>query len=234
MKAIKRLYCIITSIIVFGITILIFSVYHFSVLRSIALLIISLVIFDILCTIFEALVSKIRKAHVKNKLKRIEKKGIKLAEHMQKKSASKKMKENMKKISKNPDYKKVLDSEAFIEKLKKLSDDYNFGVNKAKIDICITRLSEIISILKNDCSGYSRVSFLFESYLPEFHNTLMYYSEFIRADIVDIEQEKTLNKCVDKFLVFLQSQKIEALLDRTETEIHFNVSAENLMQIIDE
>jgi len=139
----------------------------------------------------------------------------------------------MKKASKNPNYKKVLDSEAFIKKVQNLSESYDFGANKTNINVCINKLSEIISILKNDCSGYSRVSFLFEKYLPEFYTTLKYYSNFIIADIVGDEQEKTLTRCVNKFLNFLQSQKVEALFDRTETETQFKNASENLSQMID-
>jgi len=233
MKALQRIYIIITSFLVMGITILIFSVYHFSTLRSFSFLIISLVILDILCTIFEGITVRLHKKHILNKSKRYEKKIVKSAEHKQKSYEAKKVKEDMKKASKNPNYKKVLDSEAFIKKVQNLSESYDFGANKTNINVCINKLSEIISILKNDCSGYSRVSFLFEKYLPEFYTTLKYYSNFIIADIVGDEQEKTLTRCVNKFLNFLQSQKVEALFDRTETETQFKNASENLSQMID-
>ena len=233
MKALQRIYVIITSLLVIGITILIFSIYHFTTLQSFAFLIISLVIFDILCTMFESLIFKLQKKHVINIHKHIEKRLLKSEEHKQKNYEAKKAKEDMQKISKNPDYKKVLDSEDLIKKIQNLSNSYDFGVNKNNINICIDKLSEIISILKDDCSGYTRILFLFEKYLPEFYTTLKYYSNFIIADIVGDEQEKTLTRCVNKFLSFLQSQKVEALFDRKETETQFMMSSENLSKMID-
>ena len=233
MKVLQRIYIIITSVLVMAITTLIFSVYHFNNLRSWAFLILVLVILDILCTIFEVLIVKIQKKHILNKSKRAEKRIIKSAEHKQKNYEAKKTKEDMKKALKNPDYKKVLDAEVFIKKVQKLSESYDFGAHKKNITICVDKISEIISILKNDCSGYNRVSFLFEKYLPEFYTTLKYYSNFIIADIVSNEQERTLSKCINKFLDFLQSQKIEALFDRTETETQFKNASENLNKMID-
>lgn len=229
----NRIYNLITTAIVFSLMIIIFFVCHFSIVRSIAILIISLVVLDILCTIGEDSIDKIRERHFYNKLERIEKRKNKLADAEQKQKESQKAVEEMEKATKNANYKSVIEAESFVKKLKKISDDYDFGPNEEKIDICVNKLFDIISVLKEDSSGYSRVAFLFEAYLPEFYNTLKFYSDFIKADVVKDEQVEILTKCVDKFLNFLDEQKVEAILDKKSIEIQFKATAETLGKMID-
>lgn len=233
MKILKKIYCLFTSILVFCIVILIFSICKFSIFRGGAILIANLVALDILCTIIESFVSKMSKNFLIHKKKKSEKREIQLERTKQKAIETQKEQEHIERLAKDPNYKKIIDSESFVKKIETLSTSYDFGSNKENIRICISKISEIISILKNDSSGYSRVSFLFESYIPKFYKILEYYSDFIKADIVDIEQEKTLTKCVDKLLNFLHSQRIEAIFDSKETEIQFKETAENLNQLID-
>lgn len=229
----NHIYNFITAAIVFCIMMIIFFVCHFSIIRSIAILIISLVVLDILCTVGEYSVDKIRDRHFYNKLKRIEKRKNKLADAEQKAKESQKAIEEMEKATKDVNYQSVVAAESFVKKLKEISDAYDFGPNEEKIDICVNKLFDIISVLKEDSSGYSRVAFLFEAYLPEFYNTLKFYSDFIKANVVKDEENQILTKCVDKFLNFLDDQRVEAIFDKKSIEIQFKATAETLSKMID-
>ncbi len=136
-------------------------------------------------------------------------------------------------LSKLPYYQDVLKAEKFVTTLKKLSDQYNFGKSNEKISECVDKLFEIIEILKKDSSGYPRVTFLFEGVIEEFYSALTKYSYFLKAEFNDPENEKVLESCVDKFLNFLNSQKIEAIFDKDATSIQFRSSVEALGSILD-
>ncbi|MBQ2938028.1 MAG: hypothetical protein IJE05_04015 [Clostridia bacterium] len=227
------IYNLITSAIVVCIAAIIFFYYDFSWFKGIAFFIVSLVFLDILCTVGEYIVPKIRERLFYNKLKKAKRKQEKIKEAEEKAQEAKKVMEELQESKRNPNYKSVIEAEAFVNNLKDLSEEYNFGVNEEKIDICVEKLSEIIAVLKKDSSGYIRVAFLFEAYLPEFYNTLRFYADFIKANVVNQEYEDILTKCVDKFLNFLNDQKIEAIFDKRSIEIQFKSTARTLEKMID-
>lgn len=226
---IKLLYNLITGAIVFALTIIIFFIFNYTFLKGSAILIFFLVILDVLCTFVESTTPKFLEVLFYNKLKSI----VKKAEKENEKKEQREKAKEMDKISKNPQYKKVIDAETFVKKLKKFCKENDFGESKKKIEKCIERLTEIIKRLKKDCTSYSRVAFLFEVYLPEFYDALKYYSTFAKAKAVKNEHEEVLKKCVEKFLKFLNSQRIEAVFDKDSTEIKFKATAETLGKMID-
>jgi len=232
-RKVLLIYFFLTSTIITWVLITIFKTLQLSFVKGTAALIISLVILDIICSIIENLVLVVRDKLFYNKLKKIEKINRKNEKIKKQEEEAKKAAEELEKTTKNPHYKSVIEAEVFVNSLKVLSDKYNFGVNNDKIDECVKKLMEIIELLKKDSTGYNRVAYLFEAYLPEFYNTLNLYSNFIKADIKTEEYEETLTICVDKFNKFLNNQKIEAIFDKSSIEIQFKVSAETLGNMID-
>lgn len=228
-----NIYNIITEIIVLFIAHTIFFYYNFGFFKNVSFFITSLVILDILCTFGEDMVSKIRERHFYNKLKKAKKKKEKIDADNLKEKNQKKVLEEIQENKKSPYYKDVLEAEKFVESLKELVEKYSFGSNEKKINQCVEKLSEIVDILKKDASGYGRVAFLFEAFLPEFYETLSFYSQFVTADVVEEEYENILTHCVDKFLNFLSNQRIEAIFDQKSIELQFKATAETLMKNID-
>lgn len=227
---VRFLYNIITSSIVFTLIILIFFVFHIKIIKGIGFLIISLVILDMLCSIIEDVVPKISERLFYNKLKGAKKKKDK----SEKIKEEKKKAEELKKMSNNPQYKKVIEAENFVKELKKFCQNNDLGRNKENINKCIVKLLEIIKELKKDSSAYGRVAFLFESYLPKFYNTLNYYSSFGKANVVEKGHEEILSQCVNKFLKFIESQRVQVVFDKEYTEHQFKATAEMLGKMIDE
>lgn len=228
-KLASIIYNIVTTAIVSFIFITIFFTYHLVSFKGLGIFIASLVFLDIFCTLIESNLEEIREKLFYKKLKRKSQKEKEKKIKEEQKKAIKDLEES----EKNSDYKSILEAESFVKSLNELSDNYSFGPNNDKINICVEKLSEIIDILKKDSSGYTRVAFLFEAYLPEFYNTLSFYSNFVRADTVKKEHEEILTICVDKFLNFLNNQKIDAIFDQKSIEIQFKSTAEALGKMID-
>ena len=52
-------------------------------------------------------------------------------------------------------------------------------------------------------------------------------------NVVKDEENQILTKCVDKFLNFLDDQRVEAIFDKKSIEIQFKATAETLSKMID-
>ena len=185
----KLLYNFLTGGIAFVLTILIFSVLSLKIFNGIGLLTIFLVFLYILCSIFEMLVSKVLEKRFYKKLKR---------------------KKNKQEVVELRNYKedKIAEVEVFIKELKKFYKNNNFGNNNEKVEKCIQKLWQIVRELKKNNEGYGSVAFLFEVYVPEFYNTLNYYSNLKKSKQVQEKHEEVLKRSVDDFLKFLENQKI--------------------------
>lgn len=213
-------YNIITGVILFIIIMLIFNVFHLKITTGIGVLIISLVTLDILSNILESMSPKIFQRFFYNKLnttKKKEEKNVKLKEE---------------KLN-NPLYKKVLEAEEYVKKFKDFCQKNNFGKSNDDVNKCTEKLSEIIVELKKDSLGYARVEPLFEKHLPDFYNTLSYYSSFEKAKAIEKEYDEVLRRCVERFLKFLETQRVQAILDKDKLESQFKSTAEKLTKMID-
>ena len=193
----------------------------------------SLVFFDAWFSVLEVYVEKLSDELFYRKVKKAKAKKEKLEEAKIKAEEEKKALKEKEERIKNPNFNRVLEAEDFVKSLKMLADEFDFGQAEQKVQECCNKLFEIVNHLKKDSSGYGRVAFLFEAYLPEFYNTLKLYTDFVRADAVNKEYYEILAGCVDKFYSFLQEQKVEAIFDKKSAEIQFKSTAEALTRMID-
>ena len=210
-----------------------FSVKQYTFFKGMGLLTLALVGLDIICTIIESVVPTLRDKRFYSILKKREKRKEAKKQKEQEAAEMQRATEEFEKMANSPYYQDVIKAESFAKNLKKLSDEFDFGQSDKKIDKCVKKVTEIIEVLKEDSSGYSRVAFLFEGALEEFYNTLKLYTCFIKADIHEEKNERVLEACVDKFFNYLSDQKIEAIFDKTSIGIQFRSSAEALGKMID-
>lgn len=209
-----------------------FTIVHPGFFKGIAYLIFGLVALDIICTIIEIKVPKLRDKRfykiLKKTKKRKEAKKRKEEEMEQAKIAA----EEFKKIADSPYYNEVLKAASTLNALKTLSDENDFGKNNEKISHCVEKVSEIIEVLKKDSSGYVRVALLFEGTLEEFYSTLKLYTCFLKADVKDEKNDRILTGIVNDFYNYLSNQKIDATFDQDSIGIQFRSSAETLRTMI--
>ena len=232
-RKVNVLYNLITNILVLMFVLFIFKNFEFSLFKSIAFIILGITSFDILCTSLESLVFIIRNNLFYKKLLRFEKKREEIKRKKLEEEKTKVMLEEKAKKEKNPYYDDIINAENFVMGVKRISDEIEFGSSDKKVEECVTKLMEIIESLKQDGSGYRRVSSLFTGYLPEFYNMLELYAKFLKANAMTPEYDEILEKSVDKFLLSLNDHRIAAILDKTATEIEFKASASVLDSIID-
>lgn len=205
---------------------------HPGFFKGVAFLILGLLALDVVCTIIEVAVPKLRDRRFYRVLKRIERRNeAKKRKEKELEEAENAAKE-FEKIADSPYYKDVVKAGTIVSALKKLSDEYDFGKNDEKIDKCVKKVEEIIEVLKKDSSGYVRVAFLFEGSLEEFYNTLKLYTCFLKADIHEEKNERVLTDIVNNFFNYLDNQKVEAILDKNSIGIQFRSSAEALGKMI--
>lgn len=206
---------------------------HMSFFKGAGIMLLAIVGLDIICTIIESVVPKVRDNHFH---KMLQKRDGKLKARTKKQKAdeeAKKATEEFEKMSSSMYYQDIVNAENSVNTLKKLSDECDFGANDEKIDQCVRKLIEIIGVLKEDDSGYGRVAYLFEIYIEEFYNTLKMYTNFIKADIHNEKNEQLLTECVDSFLKYLGNQKVQAIFDKSSVEIQFRSAAETLKKMVD-
>lgn len=225
-------YNIVTGALVAGYTRMILML-NMGRIKFLIIMLISLVVFDILFTVLEEIMGNLRDWLFYRKLKKAKTRKEKLEEAKLKAEKEKNALKEKEERIKNPNYNRVLEAENFVKSLKMLADEFDFGEAESKVQECCNKLFEIVDYLKKDSSGYGRVAFLFEAYLPEFYNTLKLYSDFVRADAVNSQYYEILTGCVDKFYSFLQEQKVEAVFDKKSAEIQFKATAEALTRMID-
>ena len=210
-----------------------FTERHVGFFKGIGIMLLAIVGLDIICTFIETVVPNIRD---KRFHKMLQKRDGKLKARTKKQKAAeeaRKATEEFEKMSSSMYYQDIVNAENYVNTLKKLSDECDFGDNDEKIDQSVRKLIEIIGVLKEDGSGYGRVAFLFEVYIEEFYNTLKMYTNFIKADIHNPKNEQLLTECVDSFLKYLNNQKVQAIFDKSSVEIQFRSSAEALKNMID-
>lgn len=206
---------------------------NMGLLKFLAAILISLVVFDIVFTALESIMKTLNDRFFYKNLKKAKAKKERIEEEKARDEEAKKALQEKEERIKNPHYNSVLEADDFVQSLKQLADEFDFGPNEEKIQECCKKLSEIVNYLKKDSSGYGRVSFLFEAYLPEFYSTLKLYTDFVKADAVNKQHEEILTRCVDKFYSFLQEQRVEAIFDKKSAEIQFKATAEALTRMID-
>ena len=228
----KFIYVFITCIIVSCITIAIFKDLQFNFLTKLGILILSLVPLDIVCSLIEENAPKVYEKYLYNKFKKAQNKEKELEEAEIKAQEAKKQKEEEERLAKDSQYKKVKNAEEVVHRLRTIFEQYDFGTNKKKICICVKKSEDIIKKLKERPSGYIRISQLFEVYLPEFCDTLNYYSDFIKADAIDEGNEKILTECVDTILQYLEGQRVKAIFDKDFVETQFQASATILKNVL--
>lgn len=205
---------------------------HPGFFKGAAFLIFGLLALDVICTIIEVAVPKLRDKRFYRFLKRVAKReAAKKLKEKEKEDAENAAKE-FEKIANSPYYKDVINASTLLNTLKRLSDEYDFGKNDEKIEKCVEKVAEIIEVLKKDSSGYVRVAFLFEGSLKEFYNALNLYTCFLKADIHEERNERVLTDTVNNFYEYLSSQKVEAILDKNSIGIQFRSSAEALGTMI--
>lgn len=230
----QKNYIFVTSIIVLFTTILIFTMLKFAFWTKVGILILCLVALDIMCSLIEKHTPKVYEKQLYNKFKKAQKKEKELEAARIKAEETKKQLEEEEKMAKNPQYKNVKNAEEVVERLKTISEQYDFGKSEKKIDICVEKSEAILERLRENPSAYIRISQLFELYLPEFCDTLNYYTDFIKADVVAKEHERTLIECVDTILQYLEGQRVKAIFDKDFVETQFQSSANTLKKVLKE
>lgn len=211
----------------------IFVVRHMGFFKGTGVLLITMVVLDIGCSIFEDAVPKIRDAHFYKKLKRADKRLEEKKRKEEEAEKAKKITDEFTKMVDVPYYQEIVNADASVNSLKKLSDEYDFGASNDKIKECVNKLSQIIKVLKQDSSSYGRVAFLFEGSLDKLFNTLRMYTYFIETKTEDPKYEQLLEACIDSFLRYLKDQKVEAIFDKSSVEDQFRSSAEALRKMVE-
>ena len=226
LKFIQFIYVFLTGLIFSLSTIFIFFVYNQTLLKSLAFILLLFVVMDVICCLIEKIISYSRDKLFYRKLVKMKNKKEKIK---QKEEETEKADE-FQKILENTFSGNIVLAEDFVKKLRKVSDEKDFGINDEKIDECVNKLEEIIEILKKDNSNYPRVAFLFEVYLPKIYDILMQYIAFMEADCEEEKVKNILSDFIEKFLEYLKTQKIESRLGKDENQaiIEFKSLAETV------
>lgn len=234
LDTLQKVYNTLTSVVMAFAVSYIFAELQFSFFTKIAIMLLTFVAFDMICTLIEKGFAQIYDWIFYRKLIRIKRRNEKLEEEARKAEEAQRQKEEAEKIANAPNYQKVITAKAIVQKLRELSDNHHYGPNEEKIDVCVEKTEAILEKLQEDSSGYVRVMYLFEAYLPEFCETLELYSNFVKADAVTEEYEKVLTECVDVILKYLEGQRVKAMFDQDSVETKFQASASTLKDMIQE
>jgi hypothetical protein len=196
-------------------------------------LLVAWVIMDIFCYIIEEkIVSKIYENKSLKKLERLEKvtkEENEKKEALEQLAKEEKIREDREKI---PYYTQIESAQNFVNLLTALTNEYDFKNNKKSIKLCISKFNEYLEQLKIDSSGYMRVAYIFEVYLPEFYRTLELYSNYIKADTVTEEKEEKLSITIDEFYRFFSRNKADVIYDSKDVDSKFQESSDNLVNLI--
>ena len=231
-QILQSIYNLITSIIVVIVMYNIFTILQFGLLSELASAIVAFVALDVIFTLIEEVVLKLYEWTYRRKLKNFKAKTEKHLKAVRKTEQKLKKKEEAERLAADPIYQKVLTATTIVQRLKKLSQKYNYGPNEDKVNTCVKKCETILRKLDEDTSQYIRVIYLFEQYLPEFCATLELYGNFIKADVVSKNHEENLTECVDAILKYLESRRVKAMFDTESTEIQFNASTATLKDML--
>ena len=239
-NCIKRLFDILTGIVVAIVAFLIYNKLNYSFFVETAALLCFMTFFDAFCC-FVGFIAKIRRDKLfYKKLKKQKKEKEELLERTKVEKEEKRKQEEMQtfieefeELKNNPEYSKIKLTQDYVENVKEFANSIDFGTYNQKINVCIQNLEEIVKILENNNSKYNSLIELFEIYLPNFYKTLRLYSNFITEKTVTPEYEKILGKSVTKFAMYLEKVKQEVTFERGSNAIQFETTAETLTNLID-
>lgn len=237
MKTLKRFlffYYMISACLVFYLSYRIFTFPEISFFTRVGLLIMSFVILDVICSVLEYIIPVVRDKFFYKKLLKFEKQEKIREEKEKAEKEQKKAQEERELMSQSAYYQKVVRAEIYVNNLKKLMDEHDFGENSSKIMECARYLDEIVNILKNDNSYYSRVSFLFENVLIDFFDTLKLYVQMLKNGIDDAKFETIINASINKFHSYLINEVNGGVFKDDSIISQFQISAKSLSRLIDE
>lgn len=233
-KRITSLYTFITSILVIMYFWNIFFVRHLGFFRGMGTLILGLVALDIVCTLIESIVPKIRNKHFFNKLVKQEQESKEKAQKEKELAEVKRVEDEKRKMEQFPYFKEILHAENLVKNLKDVSDEFDFGPNEDAVTACVNKLDEIITALKDEPACYSNVAFLFEGRLfEEFYKTLKFYSSFLKAGISEKKDEEILGSCIEKFMKHLNSNDVDTVLDEDSARLQFRNATQAISETLD-
>lgn len=236
-KTLKRFlffYYLIGAVVVFYVTAKIFTIPNIAFFTRVGLLIMTFVTLDVICSVLEYIIPVTRDKFFYKKLLKFEKKEEIRKEKERLEEEQKKVQEERELMSQSAYYQKVLRAEVYVNNLKKLMDEHDFGENSQKIMECAKCLDEIVNNLKNDNSYYSRVSFLFEDVLIEFFDTLKLYVQLLKNGVDDAKFETIVNATINKFHSYLINEVNDGVFNENSIVSQFQMSAKSLSRLIDE
>lgn len=129
----------------------------------------------------------------------------------------------------------ILNAGHAIYKIKDLYRANDFKSCHKLVKECFKELKELYKMMKYNVSAYPRVSFLFETGIPELYDLLVEFSKFSAANCDTSELENSLNITLSKMLQYIQKVKNESILNSSEAiaKINFDASNEFLRNWID-
>lgn len=238
LKRITRIYNLITSFIIAELFLYLFYIKKLSFFKGVGILLIGIGLLDIICSIIEMIVPKIRDIYFCRKLR---KKGkIKVAETEEEKEEvleDKEMQEEIEKFHQSPYYQDVLKVENVLNNIREFSDKHTEISSDAdsKIKQCIYKANDILIVLKKDILGNRIGIILFKNALEEFLYILKLYVKFLNDDGVyyDDSKEKIFMECVDQFWDYLSQQQIDSIIDNSSIDAQFINSTKIFKKMLD-
>lgn len=230
LKKLKRAYKMLTTIIVGIWAFFVFSQFKFNFFYQMALIVLSLVGFNIVCTFGEWCAPKIYNWFFCLKLKKL----LKIRKKEKAVEEAKAKAEEEAKIRDVPGYQGVKNARTIVQKLSEISKQCDYGSNTFNINCCVESCEIIMKMLEKDYSDYYRVSDVFELYLPRVCTAIEMYKKTIDANGVTEEVENLFAQFIQDASTYLNKKKNEAIYYNNVAEINLSSSTDILEESLQE
>lgn len=221
---------IITTFIVSIWSYYVFSHFQFGFFYKIALLVLSLTGFDIVCTFGEECVPKIYNWMFYQKLKKL----MKVQKKEKEAEEAKRRAEEEAKFSDVPSYQEVKKARTIIQTFSEIAKQCDYGSITFNINCCVESCEVIMQILEKDPSDYYRVSDIFEYYLPRVCTAIEMYRKAVETNTKTEQQEMLFTQFIEDASEYLNKKKNEAIYYNNGDELNLKSSTDNLIKSLQE
>lgn len=227
----KKIFCIIYYISTAAIPVYIFATVFLkkdNIIYSCAIAIISFIVMDIICCILEDSVNKINKYIINIKKKKKE----------QQERVRKQKEEEIKKLEEL-----VLEKDNYSKDIEQVEEEYKefkkeIKGNKEKIDFeiyknlgkTLSKIKDIIQILKEDPEAYYPIRHTLKIYFPEFRKMTYQYIEIANTENLDAESTAEYKRLITEFGNHLDFVKDSI---NTTDRTNLNVGIKSLIQLME-
>jgi len=228
--ALETVYSMFTCGIVGFWSFYVFKHFEFGFFYKMSLIVLSLTVFDIICTLAEELVAKIYKRSFEKKFKKL----LKAQNEKKAEEEAKAKAEEEAKIREIPGYKGVKDARIIMQRFRDIAKQYDNGSYTFYVSSCVESCEVIMKILEKDSTDYYRVSDVFELYLPRVCRATEMYKKATETNTVTEQLEILFEEFIEAASAYLDKKKNEAIYYNNVSEMNLNLATDNLRNCLQE